>query len=86
MLESRNSYGWGFVGSEEKGFEWLFQPDEKDPCYMEGNLFAGRCRSGYVYPTEAKATREGKAWLKSTEGRRSGTITAVKAEPVHFEY
>lgn len=86
MLESRNSYGWGFVGSDEKGFEWLFQPDEKDPCYMEGNLFAGRCRSGYVYPTEAKVTREGKAWLKSTEGRRSGTITAVKAEPVHFEY
>lgn len=86
MLESRNSYGWGFVGSDENGYEWLFQPDEKDPHYMEGNIFAGRCRSGYVYPTKEKATREGKAWLRSTQGHRSGSITAVKAEPVHFEY
>lgn len=86
MLESRSSYGWGYVGSDEKGFEWLFQPDEKDPCYMEGNLFAGRCRSGYIYPTEAKAVREGKKWLRSTKGCRSGIISAVKAEPVRFEY
>lgn len=86
MLESRNSYGWGFVGSDKKGFEWLFQPDEKDPCYVKGNMFIGRVRSGYVYPTEAKATREGRAWLRSVEGRRSGTITAVKAKPAHFEY
>ena len=86
ILESRNSYGWGFVGSDEKGFEWLFQPDEKDPCYMEGNLFAGRCRSGYAYRTEAEATREGRKWLKSTNGKRSGVISAVKAEPLHFEY
>lgn len=85
-MESRNSYGWGLVGSNEKGFEWLFQPNEKDPCYMAGNVFAGRCKSGYVYPTEEKAIREGKAWLKSTNGQRSGTISAVKAEPVHFEY
>lgn len=84
MMESRNSYGWGYVGSGEKGFEWLFQPDEKDPCYMKGNIFIGRLRSGYVYPTREKAIREGKKWLSGTS--RSGVITVVKAEPVHFEY
>lgn len=86
MMESRNSYGYGYVGSEKKGFEWLFQPDEKDPCYMKGNLFIGRVKSGYVYPTPEKAIREGKEWLRETKGSRSGVITAVKAEPVHFEY
>lgn len=85
MMESRNSYGWGFVGSDKKGFEWLFQPDEKDPCYMKGNLFNGRVRSGYVYSTPEKAVREGKKWLRGA-GSRSGAITAIKAEPVHFEY
>ena len=86
MLESRNSYGWGFIGSEANGFEWLFQPDENDPCYMQGNIFHGRIKSGYVYPTKEKAIREGKAWLAETKGRRSGIITAVKAESLHFEY
>ena len=85
MLESRNSYGWGYVGSDKEGFEWLFQPDEKDPYFEAGNMFIGRVRSGYVYPTVEKAIREGKAWLKGTT-RRSGTITAVKADPAHFEY
>ena len=84
MMESRNSYGWGYVGSNEKGFEWLFQPDEKDPCYMKGNIFQGRLLSGYVYPTKEKAIREGRKWLRGTS--RSGAIMAVKAEPVHFEY
>lgn len=82
MLESRNSYGWGYVGSDEKGFEWLFEADKKDPCYKQVD---GRMRSGYVYSTKAQAIKEGRAWLKSAS-RRSGNITAVKAESVHFEY
>lgn len=86
MLESRRSYGYGFIGSRKRGYEWLFQPDEKDPCYVEGNQYAGRVGSGYVYPTEDKAVKEGKKWLKSTKGGRSGTIKAVKATPFHFEY
>lgn len=85
MMESRNSYGWGFVGSDKKGFEWLFQPDEKDPCYMKGNLFSGRVKSGDVYPTKEKAISEGKKWLRGASSR-SGAIMAIKAEPVHFEY
>jgi len=85
-MESRNSYGWGYVGSDQKGFEWHFQPDQKDPCYRKGNRFIGIVTSGYVYPTASKAIAEGRKWLGETEGRRSGTITAVKAEPMHFEY
>lgn len=84
MLESRNSYGWGYVGSNKKGFEWRFQPDEKDPGYVKGYPLAGRVSSGEVYPSEEKAIREGKKWMKSVN--RSGIITAVKATPYHFEY
>ena len=86
MLESRNSYGWGYVGTDEKGFEWRFQPDEKDPGFVKGYPLAGNVRSGEVFPSKEKAIREGKKWLKSTNGRRSGIITAVKPTPVHFEY
>lgn len=86
MMESRNSYGWGYTGSIKKGFEWHFQPDERDPCYAEGCPFVGTCVSGEVYPTEEKAIREGKKWLRSTKGGRSGTITAIKARPLRFEY
>ena len=86
MLESRNSYGWGYVGTNEKGYEWHFQPDEKDPCYREGNRWIGTVSSGEVFPSKEKAIREGKKWLKSTNGERSGIITAVKSTPVHFEY
>ncbi len=86
MLESRNMYGYGYIGSNKKGFEWKFTPDEKDPCYRKGNLFVGVTTSGYVYPTERKAIQEGKKWLRETNGKRSGVITAIKAEPEHFEY
>ena len=30
---SMMSTGWGYVGSSEKGFEWLFTPDTSDPTY-----------------------------------------------------
>lgn len=86
MLESRKSYGWGCAGTNKKGYEWHFQPDEKDPCYRKGYRHIGVVQSGYVYPTEKKAIQEGKKWLKETKGKRSGAITAVKAEPEHFEY
>lgn len=32
---SMKSFGWGYVGSNEKGFEWLFTPDVGDPSYLE---------------------------------------------------
>ena len=36
MFESSMmSTGWGYVGTDEKGFEWLFTPDPDDPCYSE---------------------------------------------------
>lgn len=91
MLESRNSYGWGFIGSTKKGFEWHFEPDDKDPCYNEivtkgGYPSAITVNSGTVYSTEEKAIREGKKWLRSTHGSRSGTITAIKAKQPRFDY
>ena len=36
--------GWGYTGSEKKGFEWLFTPDDKDAAYcMDPN-------TGHCYP------------------------------------
>lgn len=32
---SMKSFGWGYVGSNVKGFEWLFTPDAGDPAYLE---------------------------------------------------
>lgn len=86
MMESRNSYGWGYTGSDRKGFEWKFIPSEKDPCYVSGNPHIGCLLSGYVYRTEEAAKREGRKWLKSTKGARVGTIIAIKSRPVRFEY
>lgn len=86
MLESRNSYGWGYTGSSKKGYEWHFQPDEKDPCYAEGCPFVGTLVSGDVFSTEEKAIKEGMKWLRSTKGKRSGVITAIKSRPLRFEY
>ena len=83
------STGWGYVGSDEKGFEWLFTPDASDPSYSEDPAtgrpypFCG-CRGGNVLKNEGAAIRDGKKWMK--EAGRSGTITAVKAEPRRFEY
>lgn len=91
MLESRNSYGWGYTGSNKKGYEWHFTPDDNDSCYKEivrrgGCPSVATLTSGTVYSTEEKAIREGKKWLRSTNGDRSGTITAIKAQPLRFEY
>lgn len=90
MLEgSMMSYGWGYVGSDKKGFEWLFTPDRNDDaCCLDpqtGECYTFcRCMSGYVFKSEAAAIRDGKKWMK--EAGRFGTITAVKATPGHFEY
>lgn len=89
MMESRNSYGWGYVGTDQRGYEWHFQPDENDPCFVEGNYFVGTVGSGEVFTTPEKAIAAGKEWLSSTQGsrhQRSGSISAVKSEPIHFEY
>ena len=78
-MESRNSYGWGLSGSNEKGFEWLL---------VYGKKSHEKIKSGYVYKSEKEAIEEGKKYQrKSTyEPYRNGKISAVKAEPLHFEY
>lgn len=86
---SMKSFGWGYVGSDEKGFEWLFTPDVGDPSYLE-NPATGKpyscccCRSGDVFKSEAAAVRDGRRWMK--KAGYSGTIEAVKATSRHFEY
>lgn len=78
-MESRNYYGYGYVGSNKKGFEWLL---------VYGNKAHQKMKSGYVYKSEEEAIAEGKKFQeKSTyEPYRNGKISAVKAEPLHFEY
>lgn len=71
-------FGWGYIGTDQKGFEWYFHPDENDPMYPIGT------RSGDVFKTELAAIRAGKKWLK--ECHRSGSITTIKATPRHFDY
>ncbi len=62
---SMKSFGWGYVGSNVKGFEWLFTPDAGDPAYLEDPA-TGKpyscccCRSGDVFKSEASAIRDGK--------------------------
>ena len=86
---SMKSTGWGRVGSDKKGFEWHFTPYPSDPAYRV-NPDTGRCypfcccRSGEVFPSEKAAIKDGEKWMK--EAKRSGEITAVKAESLHFEY
>lgn len=87
--ESMRSFGWSYVGSDKKGFEWLFTPDQKDPMYhpMPGTSECYPhccCRSGDVFPNEVAAVKDGKKWMK--EAGRSGSIKAVKAAPRYFEY
>ena len=84
MLESRNSYGWGYVGTHQTGYDWHFVPDEKDPCYAEGNRWIGTVRGGEVFQHELDAIRAGEKWLVMSG--RSGTIEVIKSEPYHFEY
>lgn len=86
---SMKSTGWGFVGTEEKGFEWHFEPDSNDRNYAV-NPVTGKpygfccCSSGYVYGSEQAAIRAGKRWMK--ECNRSGIITAVEPTAHRFEY
>lgn len=83
------STGWGYVGTDEKGVEWLFTPDHDDPYYSEdpntGECYSFcRTRSGDVFRTEGAAIRDGKKWMK--KAGRSGSVIAVKPTPRHFEY
>lgn len=83
MLESRNSYGWGYVGTDKEGFEWL---------WVYGEKYHERIRSGYVYKTEDEAMREGEKFRDAALKRNpvywkgGGVVSAVKAEKKHFEY
>lgn len=79
MLESRSSYGYGYIGSNEKGFEWSLVYGEKPH---------QRMRSGYVYKTEAEAIKEGKKFQKQStyEPYKNGKISAVRSEQLHFGY
>ena len=95
MLESRKSYGYGYVGTNRKGFEYKILFTDK---YAKENLercssrmgeqwvnrYMNTTISGYVYPTAKKAIAEGEKWLKATG--RSGIVSAVPAEGVRFEY
>lgn len=94
MLESRRIYGYGYIGTDRKGFEYKILFTDK---YAKENLerkasmgdqwvnkYMNTCRSGYVYQTEKKAIAEGKKWLKETG--RCGIVSAVPAEGVRFEY
>lgn len=76
MLESRNSYGWGYIGSKEKGFEWIIHFDDE---------WGGCLKSGWIFKTEKAAIADGKKWLKN-HPIRSGKVYAIKAEPYHFSY
>lgn len=78
-MESRKSYGWGYVGSNKKGFEWMLKYGDKPHEKM---------RSGYVYKTEEKALAEGRKFQRNSnyEPYKNGELTAVKATPMRFEY
>lgn len=86
MLESRNSYGYGYVGSNEKGFEWLL---------IYGEHYHQRIKSGYVYKTERQALKEGnkfleetvkKKWPKDYYDETKLNLSAVPSTPLHFGY
>ena len=91
MLESRRSYGYGYAGYEEKGYDWKFCPDEKDRIYLERKAWYEDARpedvglrGGYCFKTEANAASEGRKFMR--ECRRSGEIKVIRSEPLHFEY
>lgn len=77
MMESRNSYGWGMTGSDEKGFEWELVDEY------------GKVLSGYVYKTADAAIRECRKFCKESgcRGKSKNTvILAIPARPIRFEY
>ena len=80
-MESRNSYGWGYIGATKEGFEWLITYDEEKRKNQ-------RYRSGYVYDTERQAINAGRNFQKrcTYDPIKNGKLTAIKAEPLHFEY
>ena len=80
---SMRSTGWGCVGSQKSGFEWRFTPDKNDPVYCV-DPFTGQLYSFCFCQTEKEAVKDGKRWMK--KAGRSGSITAVKPTPRHFEY
>ena len=90
MFEGRmTSTGWGYIGSENDGFEWLFTPNTDDPAYSvdpsTGNPYPFCCcRSGDIFKSEVAAIRAGKKWMQ--EAGRYGNIIATSAELRHFEY
>lgn len=85
MLESRNSYGYGYTGSNKSGFEWLL---------IYGEHYHQRMKSGYVYKTEQQALKEGrkfvretvKKWPKDYYDETKLNLSAVPSTPLHFEY
>ena len=60
MLESRSSYGYGYIKKKKKGFEWLL---------IYGEHYNQRIKSGYVYKTEQQALREGGKFVDETVKR-----------------
>ena len=78
-MESRNSYGWGLSGSNEKGFEWML---------VYGKKSHEKMKSGYVYKTEKEAIEAGTKFQREStyELYRNGKISAIEAEQLCFKY
>lgn len=89
MLESRNSYGYGYIG-HSNGFDWEFIPNEFN---AGGCGYHQRLQGGYVFPDAETAIKAGMKWLRKYNngkyaqkyGLRHGTIIAIKNHRV-FEY
>lgn len=89
MLESRNSYGWGMVGSPTNGFEWCitytFNPP---PTFGLCGPRKMTLKSGDVYKTEAAAIRAGKKFIREStcDEYKTAKLEAIPAESFHFGY
>lgn len=90
MLESRNSYGWGYVGNYGK-YEAVVTFDDaiaKENIKKSNmpewwvNKYVNSIIAGEGY-TKKSAIREARRWLE--EIHRTGTI-AVRKQRVGFEY
>lgn len=79
MLESRNSYGYGYIGTD-RGYDWQYIPSKFD------GLWALPVQGGEVYGDEVTAIKAGLKWLKKYNnspcaqkyGIRHGKIVAIK--------
>lgn len=94
MLDSRKSYGYGCIGSNQKGYEYKILFDDeiaqqnivrtRNMSVEWVNKYMNTMKSGYVFGSQKKAIEEGTKWLK--KHGRTGKVEAIKAEGYRFEY